>query len=38
MNDLTSDIRMLYHIKKVVLSDAGLLGKLKNLKGENITP
>lgn len=26
------------HIKKNVLSDAGLLGKLKNLKGENITP
>ena len=26
------------HIKKVVLSDAGLLNKLKNLKGENITP
>lgn len=25
------------HIKKNVLSDAGLLGKLKNLKGENIT-
>jgi dynein heavy chain len=24
------------HIKKQVLSDAGLLGKLKNLKGENI--
>ncbi len=26
------------HIKKNVLSDAGLLTKLKNLKGENITP
>ena len=26
------------HIKKNVLSDAGLLNKLKNLRGENITP